>query len=141
MASTSTTIHVLDRIDYTKHRLVTLPVKNLPTLQTSSLQFCPPVLALTTNNLAYARMGHIMGWYDIYPFPSNIPEPYHDSSAYGRVAAWGYADIIESTVPAIVVSQTIYGFLPISTGVETMRVEFARQWRKQDTEPNRHPRF
>jgi hypothetical protein len=126
MASTLTTVHVLDKTDYTKHYLVAIPLQTLPTLEPSSLRFCPRILGLTTNNLTYARMGHVMGWYDIYPLPSNIPEPYHDSSAYGRVAAWGYADIVESTVPEIAVGQTLYGFLPISTGVETMHVGFSR---------------
>ena len=66
-----------------------------------------------------------MGWYDIYPFPPNTPAPYNDESTYGRVAAWGYADIVESSVPDINAGQTVYGFLPISSAIETVRVEFA----------------
>lgn len=66
-----------------------------------------------------------MGWYDIYPLPLKTPEPYNDSEKFGRIAAWGYAEIVESTVPEISSGQTVYGFLPISSGLEDIRIEFA----------------
>lgn len=125
MSSPSPTIHVLDKENYSRHRLVTLPNESLPPLAPSSIRFRPKTLGLTTNNLTYARLGHLMGWYDIYPLPTNTPAPYNDSETYGRISAWGYADIVESTVPEITPGQTIYGYLPISTGVETVHIEFA----------------
>jgi hypothetical protein len=66
-----------------------------------------------------------MGWYDIYPLPSNTPEPYSDSATYGRVSAWGYAQIVESTVPGITKGQSVYGYLPIGTGTEDVYIEHA----------------
>lgn len=117
------TVHVLDKVDYSKHRLVTLPNDPLPPLAPSSIRFQSKTLGLTTNNLTYARMGLFMGWYDIYPLPPNIPAPYNDTATYGRVSAWGYAEIIESTVPDIPVGHTIYGYLPTSTLPEDVRVE------------------
>jgi hypothetical protein len=124
-------IHVLDKADYSKHRLVTLPTESLPPIAPSSLRFRSKVLGLTTNNLTYARMGQFMGWYDIYPLPSNTPESYSDSATYGRISAWGYAEIIESTVPGITKGQSVYGYLPISTGTEDVRVEYATHQGKE----------
>jgi hypothetical protein len=125
MSAQSPTIHVLDKSDYSKHRLVELPDEFRPSLKPSSLRFRPKILGLTTNNLTYARLGHLMGWYDIYPLPSNTPAPYNDSDVYGRISAWGYAEVIESTVPEIGSGQALYGYFPISTGLEDIRVEFA----------------
>ncbi|KAH7378764.1 hypothetical protein BKA66DRAFT_466576 [Pyrenochaeta sp. MPI-SDFR-AT-0127] len=118
-------IHILDKANYSKHRLVTLLDESRPALAASSLRIQPKILGLTTNNLTYARHGHLMGWYDIYPLPANTPAPYNDSETYGRIAAWGYAEIVESTVPGISPGNTVYGFLPISTGMEDVRIKFA----------------
>lgn len=126
MSTSSPAIHVLDKANYSKHRVVTLPPSSLPPLAPSSLRLRPRILGLTTNNLTYARLGHLMGWYDIYPLPANTPAPYNDSSTYGRISAWGYADIVVSTVPDIPPGHTVYGYLPISTGLITVRVEFAK---------------
>jgi hypothetical protein len=81
------------------------------------------ILGLTTNNLTYARHGHLLGWWDIYPQPEITSAPYDDRSTYGRIAAWGYAEIIESTLPDIQVGSTVYGFIPISTLPEDVRIE------------------
>ncbi|KAH7085284.1 hypothetical protein BKA63DRAFT_499307 [Paraphoma chrysanthemicola] len=118
-------IHVLDKNDYSKHFVVEIPSSELAPLAPSSLRLRPKTLGLTTNNFSYARLGHFMGWYDIYPLPTNTPEPYNNSEKYGRISAWGYADIVESTVPGLAAGQTLYGYYPISTGMETVRVEFA----------------
>ncbi|KAJ7095229.1 hypothetical protein B0H15DRAFT_98692 [Mycena belliarum] len=119
----SPVMHILDKVDYSKHRLVTLPPTPLPPLAPSSLRLQPKILGLTTNNFSYARMGHILGWWDIYPQPENTPAPYNDRATYGRIAAWGYAEIVASTVPDIAVGSTVYGFLPIATLPEDVRIE------------------
>jgi hypothetical protein len=126
MSNPQARIHVLNKSNYSHHRLVALPEEPNPSpLPPSSLRLRPRILGLTTNNLTYARLGHVMGWYDIYPLPPNTPAPYNDENTYGRIAAWGYADILESTVPSITPGHTVYGFLPISTGTETVTVEYA----------------
>jgi hypothetical protein len=119
------TIHILNKSNYTDHHLVFLPLTPPADLAPSSLRLRSRILGLTTNNLTYARMGHFMGWYDVYPLPPNTPAPYNDSKTYGRIAAWGYAEIVDSTVPGIKVGQSVYGFLPIGTGTEDVCVEYA----------------
>ncbi|KAH7094931.1 hypothetical protein FB567DRAFT_16045 [Paraphoma chrysanthemicola] len=125
MSAPPSKIHVLDKSDYTKHFVVDVPRSELAPLAPSSLRLTPKILGLSTNNFTYARLGHHMGWYDIYPLPTNTPKPYNDSKKYGRIAAWGYAEIVESTVPGLAVGQTLYGYYPITTGIETVRVKFA----------------
>jgi hypothetical protein len=117
------TIHVLSRADYSENHLVSLPLEDLAPLGPSSLRFRSRILGLTTNNLTYARLGHLLGWWDIHPLPPNTPAPYNDASKYGRISAWGYAEIVESTVPEVAVGQTLFGYLPISTAITTVRIE------------------
>jgi hypothetical protein len=117
-------MHVLNKVDYSKHRIVALPSNPLPPLAPSSLRLQSKILGLTTNNFTYARMGHVLGWWDIYLQPGNTRAPYNDRSQYGCIAAWGYAEIIASTVPGICVGSTVFGFLPISTLPEDVRIEY-----------------
>ena len=112
---TSPTIQILDKDNYSKQYIVTLPSSPLGELAPSSLRLKSEILGLTTNNLSYARLGHILGWWDIHPLPPNTPSPYDDPERYGRISAWGYATIIESTVSSIPVGKTVYGYLPIGT--------------------------
>ncbi|KAF2470464.1 uncharacterized protein BDR25DRAFT_393939 [Lindgomyces ingoldianus] len=108
-------IHVLQKNDYATHHLLTLPSDPLPDLAPSSLRLQSKILGLTTNNLTYARLGHLLGWWDIHPLPSNTPAPFNDSKQYGRISAWGYAEIIASTVPGIPIGKSVLGYLPIGT--------------------------
>ncbi|KAG9192266.1 hypothetical protein G6011_11000 [Alternaria panax] len=124
-----TTTHVLCLANYTSHHLVPLNQKPPIPLSPSSLRLRTVILSPTTNNLSYARLGHLMGWYSTYPLPSTAPAPYNESSTYGRVAAWGYAEILESTVEGIEKEMTVYGHLPSSTEWENVTVERARDAR------------
>jgi hypothetical protein len=123
MATDAGTIHVLDKVDYSKHRLVELGAEDSIPLPPSSLRLRSKIVGLTTNNLTYARLGSFMGWFDIFPLPSSTPSPYNDATTYGRIAAWGYAEVLESTYAGISAGQTLYGFIPISTGIETATFE------------------
>lgn len=121
--SSAPVLHILDKEDYSKHRLVTLLSDPLPPLAPSSLRIQSKILGLTTNNLTYAKLGFLLGWWNVYLLPPNTPEPYNDSSKYGRISAWGYAEILDSTVDGIPAGKSMYGYLPISTLPEDVRVE------------------
>ena len=120
---TSPITHILTKSDYTQHRLVTLPSDPLPPLAPSSLRLRSRIIGLTTNNFTYAKLGFLLGWWDVYPPPQNTPSPYDDHNTYGRISAWGYAEILSSTVPGIEAGQSVYGYLPISTGSEDVEIE------------------
>jgi hypothetical protein len=40
---------------------------------------------------------------------------FSDSSEYGRISAWGYGEVIESTFEKTPVGSLVYGYLPIGT--------------------------
>ena len=127
--SSQTATHILSLTNYTCHHLIPLTPKPPTPLPPSSLRLRTTVVSLTTNNLSYARLGHLMGWYSTYPLPSTTPAPYNDTSAFGRVAAWGYAEILESTVKGIEKGMNVYWYLPTSTEWEDVTVERARDAR------------
>jgi len=127
--STQPATHILSLTNYTTHHLVSLTPKPLTPLPPSSLRLRTKILSLTTNNLSYARIGHLMGWYDTYPLPSTTQPPYNDPTKYGRVAAWGYAEILESTVEGIEKGMSVYGYLPSSTEWDDVTIGRARDAR------------
>ena len=64
--------------------------------------------SLTSNNVTYAVIGHMLGYWDFFP-PAN--------PGWGRVPAFGYAEIEESRCDGIAVGTRIYGYFPMATHV------------------------
>ena len=62
--------------------------------------------AFTSNNVTYAVFGEAMRYWDFFP----ASEP-----GWGRVPVWGFADVVESTVPGVDEGHRVYGYLPMST--------------------------
>ncbi|OCL06725.1 hypothetical protein AOQ84DRAFT_440654 [Glonium stellatum] len=110
------TIHVLEKADYTKQHIVSLPnALSLPPLAPFSVRVKTSLISLTANNLTYARVGHLFGWWDVHPLPPSIPDTFKDASKYGRISGWGYGEIIESNVPEIQTGKQLFGYIPIGT--------------------------
>ncbi|KFY92512.1 hypothetical protein V498_04903 [Pseudogymnoascus sp. VKM F-4517 (FW-2822)] len=126
---TTPTIQVLSKQNYEDQHLVALPnALPLPPLTPYSLRICTIILSLTTNNFTYARCGHLLGWWDVHPLPPSIPAEFANPQDYGRVSAWGYGVVVESTVPkglGIEVGTHVYGYLPIGTLPVDMHVEIS----------------
>ncbi|KAJ2967168.1 hypothetical protein NUW58_g10507 [Xylaria curta] len=96
MADEIPSIQVLDKKDYFKQALVSLPnALPYPALAPSSLRLRTTVLSLTVNNFTYAALGTLLHWWDVHPLPASTPAPYNDSTQYGRISAWGYAEVLE----------------------------------------------
>lgn len=70
-------------------------------------------VALTTNNITYAAYGDAMDYWRFFP----CSEP-----GWGRMPAWGFADVIVSAVDGIAPGERFYGYLPLATHVR-MRPE------------------
>lgn len=85
--SSAPMLHTFEKVDYSKHHLVTLPPSPPPSLPLSSLRLQSKILGLTTNNFSYARLGHVLGWWDIYPQPDETPAPYNDRTIYACIPA------------------------------------------------------
>lgn len=86
-------------------RIQTLP---MPELKTGEALMCINRLALTTNNVTYAAFGetpHLRYW-DF--FPTGNAEWFH-------MPAWGFAEVVESTVDGLAKGERFYGFWPIAS--------------------------
>lgn len=70
-------------------------------------------LALTTNNITYAAFGDAMRYWDF--FPTGV-------DGWGQIPAWGFADVVASTVAGIDVGERIYGYFPIASHLRVQPV-------------------
>ena len=61
--------------------------------------------ALTSNNVTYALIGDMLGYWTF--FPAEAP--------WGRIPAMGFADVIASTHPEVAVGERVFGFFPMAT--------------------------
>lgn len=123
MTATAPQVHVVDKSDYTKQQIVSLPEADvLPCLQ-DFIRVRSRILSLTTNNFSYARFGEELGWYSVWPTPRSLPAPYNDATRYGRIAAWGYGEVIESAHDDVPVGTKLFGYLPIGTLPEELQVK------------------
>ena len=61
--------------------------------------------ALTANNITYATFGDVMSYWAFFPAPDG----------WGRIPAWGFADVVRSACDGVTPGDRVYGFLPMST--------------------------
>ncbi|KAK7932141.1 hypothetical protein PG985_002853 [Apiospora marii] len=113
-------MQVLDKAHYFTQALVPVPgaVPYPPLAAPSSLRLRTRVVSLTHNNVTYAALGFLVHWWDAHPLPAGglTPPPYDDADKYGRVSAWGYAEVLESTLPeGPGKGDYVFGYLPLAT--------------------------
>jgi Protein of unknown function (DUF2855) len=75
-------------------------------------------LALTTNNITYAAFGDTLQYWQF--FPTHVDD-------WGHMPAWGFADVVKSTVLDIAEGERFYGFFPISSHLHMMPVRVTRR--------------
>jgi len=123
MAEEIPTIQVLDKQNWFSQKIIPLPdALPYPELAPSSLRLRTSVLGLTVNNFTYAALGTLLKWWDVHPLPPSTPAPYNDPSKYGRINAWGYAEVLESTVPSIPKGSYVWGYVPLGTLAQDLQV-------------------
>ncbi|KAI1386531.1 uncharacterized protein F4822DRAFT_319433 [Hypoxylon trugodes] len=108
-------VQILNKKEYFKQALVSLPNETLPPLADSSLRIRTEILCVTSNNFSYCKVGELFHWWDIHRIPASTPAPYNDTSVYGRINCWGYAKVIDSTFADVPKGSYLYGYLPIGT--------------------------
>jgi len=64
--------------------------------------------SLTSNNITYSVIGHMMGYWDFFPAADE---------GWGRVPAFGHAEVIESRCPGVEAGARVYGYLPMASHV------------------------
>src|ERR1700754_5152236 len=97
--STSWTFAV-DRGDLTR---TTIVESALPRVTEGTAVLRVDRVGLTANNVTYAVLGESFGYWQFFP----AAEP-----GWGLVPLWGFADVVESTVPGVEPGQRVYGYLP-----------------------------
>ncbi|KAK7943423.1 uncharacterized protein PG986_012536 [Apiospora aurea] len=113
-------MQVLEKAHYFTQALVPVPgaVPYPPLTAPSSLRLRTRVVSLTHNNLTYAALGFLVHWWDAHPLPAGglTPAPYDDPEKYGRVSAWGYAEVLDSTLAGgPQEGDFVFGYLPLAT--------------------------
>jgi len=96
----------VDRAACGETRLVTAPLEPLADGQ---VRLRVDRFALTANNVTYAVLGDMLGYWDF--FPTGDP-------GWGRVPAMGWADVVESTHPDVATGGRYYGWFPMARFVD-----------------------
>lgn len=84
-------------------RFVEAPVE----LQPEQIQLRIDRLALTANNITYAALGDALGYWNFYPA----------ADGWGRLPAWGFADVIASRNSSVKEGERYYGYFPVASHV------------------------
>lgn len=94
----------VDREDHARTRIVEEPER----IDDGQVLARIERFAVTSNNVTYAEIGHTLGYWDFFP-PAD--------AGWGRVPAFGYAEIIASRSPGVAAGTRLYGYLPMSSHV------------------------
>lgn len=131
MASSS--IQLISKTDFTDQALVPVAPPSAPLTASDSpdtARIRSRVLGLTTNVFTYAKLGGTgfpgLDWWNAWPMPdtSALPAPFNDdTSKYCRISAWGYSEVVESTVPGLPTGTFLYGYQPIGTAPEDLHLQ------------------
>lgn len=122
MTDTNSTVRIVDKKQYDKQYFFDIDRSSLPKLAPDSVRIRAELLGLASYNLSYCAMGDILHWYDAYPLPGQVPEPFKDGTKYAVPPGWGYAKIEESTIEGLSSGTMLYGMLPMSSLVADLRL-------------------
>lgn len=132
MAQHDPIIRIVDKKQYDKQHFFDFQRSRLPALGLDSVRIRPELLGLAAYNLSYCAMGDILHWYDAYPVPGQVPEPFNDTTKYAVSPGWGYARVEESTIEGLKPGTMLYGMIPTSSSVADLQLaqsqEGPRHW-------------
>ncbi|MFU8813696.1 MAG: DUF2855 family protein, partial [Pseudomonadales bacterium] len=74
-------------------------------LQPNQLLLQVDRFALTANNITYAVAGQSMHYWQFFPV----------DDVWGLIPVWGFADVVDSAHPEVVVGERLYGYYPMAT--------------------------
>jgi len=70
-------------------------------------------VALTTNNITYAAFGDAMNYWGFFPT---------GQEGWGHMPAWGFADVVQSTVDGLEKGERFYGYFPLASHLRVQPV-------------------
>ena len=103
MAITGTDL-IINRADLTDARLRQVEFPDVPPEGHVLLKV--DHFALTANTITYGTATATLGYWNFFPVTED---------GFGRIPAWGFADVVASAVEGIEVGTRIYGYVPMST--------------------------
>ncbi len=95
----------VDRKNLRETRIVR---RELPPLEEGQVRVAIDQFGLTANNVSYAVVGESIGYWGYYPAEDK----------WGKVPAWGCADVVESRCDDIEVGERLWGFFPMASHVD-----------------------
>ena len=117
MSSKNLTIEV-SRSDYAKTRLFE---EERPELIEGQVRFRIDRFALTANNVTYAVVGDMLGYWDFFP----------TEQGWGRIPCMGWGEVIESAHADVAVGGRYYGWYPLTRTID-MTVSLIDQGLRDD---------
>jgi hypothetical protein len=69
--------------------------------------------ALTANTITYGAVGDLIGYWRFFPA----------GDGWGRIPAWGFADVVASRCEDLPIGARVYGFLPMATHLRVLPVK------------------
>jgi hypothetical protein len=99
----------VSRSDFTNWRIVDLP--SAP-LEDGQARLRIDRFGFSSNNVSYAVIGDMLRYWDFFPAAEAGAG---GETQWGRVPAWGFADVVETRSADLAVGERLFGFLPMST--------------------------
>lgn len=93
------------RDDFSETAVREAPGREQTGLDDGQVLLAIDLFSVTANNVTYAAMGEAMNYWDFFPA----------DEGWGRVPAWGYADVVASKADGVSEGQRVYGYLPMSS--------------------------
>jgi hypothetical protein len=100
-----TTRNVTLHIDRSHHGSSRIEEADLPPLGPGQVRLRIDRFALTANTVTYATTGDTLGYWDFFPT---------GTAGWGNVPAMGWAEVVESNQPELVVGSRYYGWYPLA---------------------------
>ncbi len=101
------------RDDLRTTRIVSQP---LPRLQPGQALLAVDQFGLTANNVTYGATGDTIGYWGFFPA----------SDGWGRIPAWGFAEVADSRVAGLDPGTRVFGYLPMGTHLVVQPDRIAR---------------
>lgn len=93
--------------DFSTQRLVPSPsASESAPLASGDIRVKIVRFALTANNITYAAMGDMLGYWQFFPPIGD------DADGWGVIPVWGFAEITESSLSDLPVGDRLYGYFP-----------------------------
>ncbi|KAK4198019.1 hypothetical protein QBC40DRAFT_284386 [Triangularia verruculosa] len=113
-------IQIISKTDFTAQSLTPAPSPSTNLTAPSSVRIQTRLISLTTNTFTYAKLGGnpLLAWWNVWPLPSTVSPETHC-----RISAWGYSEVVESTIASLPVGSRLFGYQPIGTRAEELQLK------------------